>query len=128
MDLWYNTISVGIVLAIATICGSVKGQCSTRIIQPSSGIADGLEINSKVEVACDCEGDNQLEAWYYNGSLINFVMNNEDEIVPYATIVRDGYVTLTIRNFVPSYAGIYTCASSNGESTQVELTIVIARK
>ena len=127
MDLWYNTIFVGIVLAIATICGSVKSQCSTRIIQPSSGIAGGLEINSNIVIACDCEGDTQLEAWYFNGSLIEFVMNS-NEIVPYATIVRDGYVTLTIRNFVPSYAGIYTCASSNGESTQVELTIVIPSK
>ena len=120
-------IFVGVVLVIAGICGSGESRCITRIVHPNTGIADGVEINANVEIACKCDTDTiQLESWYFNGSIITLIQSN---YLPYATILSDGNVTLTIPNFVPSYAGNYTCISSNNrETTQVELTISQQRK
>jgi len=112
----------GIVFVIAIIYGSVESHCITQIIQPSTGIANGVEINDNVEINCKCDTNTiQLESWYFKGSIITLIQSNH---LPYATILPDGYVTLTIPDFTPSFAGNYTCASSNnGLSTQVELTI-----
>jgi len=114
-------IFLGIVLVVATIFGSGKSHCITQTLKPN-GISDGVEINSNVEIACKCDNHKvQLEWWYFNKSRITLIQSSH---LPYATIRPDGYVTLTIPKFTPSFAGNYTCASSSGgESTQVELTI-----
>ena len=118
----YMYICTGIVLVVAIICGSGKSQCIITVEQPSSGIADGVEINSKVEIACKCDSDTvQLESWYFNNSVITLIQSSH---LPYAIIRPDGYVTLTIPKFTPSFAGNYTCSSSNREKfTHVELTV-----
>lgn len=106
--------ALGVVIIVASLCGSTYGDCTTSVISPGGGIANGVEINERVEIECQCG------TWYYNGSEIGSSM----ESIPYVTNIPES-ATVVIPNFLPQYAGSYTCASEENpdRSTVIELNI-----
>ena len=97
------------------MCGSGYSRCITNVLYPSNGINNGVEIDERVEITCQC-GLLQPGRWYLNVTEIN----SSRDSVPY---VR--FTTLVIPNFVPQYVGNYTCESRNDRrnSTVIELYV-----
>lgn len=119
--------SSGVVLIIASLCGSSYGGCSTDIHSPSRQIENGIEVNEHVVIACWCNGPSDSGAWYLNGSRIK----SSNDSIPYQYYYTDinnrGHV-LVVPNFLPQYVGNYTCASSNGHVKSIVIELIISQQ
>ena len=120
----YHTVCVlGVVLIVASLFGLSYGICSTSVLHPSEGIANGVGINERVEITCQCGLQLQPGTWYFNGSEIS----SSTDFVPHVSFnLRSlGFTTLVIPNFLPQYAGNYTCASTSDrrDLTVIELSV-----
>ena len=103
--------------------GSSYGDCNTNVLDPSEGITNGVEINERVEITCQCGLVLQPESWYFNGSEIS----SSSDSIPYVNS-NLGFTTLVIPNFLPQYAGNYTCASTNDRRNSIVIDLKVSQQ
>ena len=117
---------LGVVLIVASLFGSSYGDCTTNVLHPNEGIANGVEIDELVEITCRCGILLQPEAWYFNGSEIN----SSRDSIPYVDFnsLNFGFTTLVIPNFLPQHAGNYTCGSTRDHENLIMIELNVSKQ
>ena len=116
-------VVLGVVLIIVSLFGSSCGDCSTNVLYPGEGITNGIEIDERVEITCQCGLLLQSGTWYFNGSEIS----SSRDSIPYVDF-NLGFTTLVIPNFLPQYAGNYTCASTSDRRNSIVIELNVSKQ
>lgn len=116
-------MSLGVVLIVASLFGSSYGDCNTNVRDPSEGIANGVEINDRVEITCQCGLMLQPGAWYFNGSEIS----SSSGSMPYVNSNLQS-TTLVIPDFLPQHVGNYTCASTSDRRNSAVIELKVSQR